>query len=119
MRQLLKKLRYDELYYPGSSQFNHQTSVAQSGMMREYITRFHNRDKVVYLHPLFERHLSETFRGNGVPGRCDKRLRITLPSLSLGEADILRRAQCKYRSNNKFRHIKINTWILSQPWTFR
>ena len=106
MRQLLKKLRCDDYITLVAASSIIRPGVAQSGMMREYITRFHNRDKVVYLHPLFEEHLSETF---GVMVFQEDVIKIAhyFAGLSLGEADILRRAMSgKYRSNNKFRHIK-------------
>jgi DNA polymerase-3 subunit alpha len=106
MRQLLKKLRCDDYITLVAASSIIRPGVAQSGMMREYITRFHNRDKIVYLHPLFEEHLSETF---GVMVFQEDVIKIAhyFAGLSLGEADILRRAMSgKYRSNNKFRHIK-------------
>jgi DNA polymerase-3 subunit alpha len=106
MRQLLKKLRCDDYITLVAASSIIRPGVAQSGMMREYITRFHNRDKVVYLHPLFEEYLSETF---GVMVFQEDVIKIAhyFAGLSLGEADILRRAMSgKYRSNNKFRHIK-------------
>lgn len=106
MRQLLKKLRCDDYITLVAASSIIRPGVAQSGMMREYITRFHSRDKVTYLHPLFETHLSETF---GVMVFQEDVIKIAhyFAGLSLGEADILRRAMSgKYRSNNKFRHIK-------------
>jgi DNA polymerase-3 subunit alpha len=106
MRQLLKKLRCDDYITLVAASSIIRPGVSQSGMMREYITRFHNRDKVVYLHPLFEEHLRETF---GVMVFQEDVIKIAhyFAGLSLGEADILRRAMSgKYRSNNKFRHIK-------------
>ena len=106
MRQLLKKLRCDDYITLVAASSIIRPGVAQSGMMREYITRFHNRDKVVYLHPLFEEHLRETF---GVMVFQEDVIKIAhyFAGLSLGEADILRRAMSgKYRSNNKFRYIK-------------
>lgn len=106
MRQLLKKLRCDDYVTLVAASSIIRPGVAQSGMMREYITRFHNRDKVTYLHPLFEEHLRETF---GVMVFQEDVIKIAhyFAGLSLGEADILRRAMSgKYRSNNKFRHIK-------------
>ncbi|WP_207513233.1 DNA polymerase III subunit alpha [Longitalea luteola] len=106
MRQLLKKLRCDDYITLVAASSIIRPGVSQSGMMREYITRFHNRDKVVYLHPLFEEHLSETF---GVMVFQEDVIKIAhyFAGLSLGEADVLRRAMSgKYRSTNKFWHIK-------------
>lgn len=106
MRQILKKLRCDDYVTLVAASSIIRPGVTQSGMLREYITRFHNRDKIVYLHPLFEEHLSETF---GVMVFQEDVIKIAhyFAGLSLGEADILRRAMSgKYRANNKFRHIK-------------
>lgn len=105
MRQLLKKLRCDDYITLVAASSIIRPGVAQSGMMREYIYRYHNRDKVVYLHPLFEEHLSETF---GVMVFQEDVIKIAhyFAGLDLGEADILRRAMSgKYRSNNQFRII--------------
>lgn len=106
MRQILKKLRCDDYVTLVAASSIIRPGVAQSGMLREYITRFHNRDKIVYLHPLFEEHLSETF---GVMVFQEDVIKIAhyFAGLTLGEADILRRAMSgKYRSKDQFRHIK-------------
>jgi DNA-directed DNA polymerase III PolC len=106
MRQILKKLRCDDYVTLVAASSIIRPGVAQSGMLREYITRFHNRNKIVYLHPLFEEHLSETF---GVMVFQEDVIKIGhyFAGLTLGEADILRRAMSgKYRSHNKFREIK-------------
>ncbi len=106
MRQLLKKLRCDDYITLVAASSIIRPGVAQSGMMREYISRFHNRDKISYPHPLFEEHLSETF---GVMVFQEDVIKIGhyFAGLTLGEADILRRAMSgKYRSNNQFLAIK-------------
>lgn len=106
MRQLLKKLGCDDYITLVAASSIIRPGVAQSGMMREYIYRYHNRDKVKYLHPLFEEHLSETF---GVMVFQEDVIKIAhyYAGLSLGKADILRRAMSgKYRSNNQFQLIK-------------
>ncbi|GAC1421952.1 MAG: DNA polymerase III subunit alpha [Flavisolibacter sp.] len=106
MRQLLKKLKCDDYITLVAASSIIRPGVAQSGMMREYIYRYHNRDKIVYLHPLFEEHLSETF---GVMVFQEDVIKIGhfFAGLSLGEADILRRAMSgKYRSQNQFLFIK-------------
>jgi DNA polymerase-3 subunit alpha len=106
MRQLLKKLRCDDYITLVAASSIIRPGVAQSGMMREYIYRYHNTDKIVYLHPLFEEHLSETF---GVMVFQEDVIKIAhyFAGLDLGEADILRRAMSgKYRSNNQFQLIK-------------
>ena len=107
MRHLLMKLRCDDYLTLVAASSIIRPGVAQSGMMREYIHRYHNRDKVVYLHPLFKEHLSETF---GVMVFQEDVIKIAhyFAELSLGEADILRRAMSttKYKANNKFALIK-------------
>jgi DNA polymerase-3 subunit alpha len=106
MRQLLKKLRCDDYITLVAASSIIRPGVAQSGMMKEYIYRYHNRDKIVYPHPLFEEHLSETF---GVMVFQEDVIKIAhyYGGLDLGKADILRRAMSgKYRSNNQFQMIK-------------
>lgn len=106
MRQLLKKLRCDDYITLVAASSIIRPGVAQSGMMREYIYRYHNRDKISYLHPLFEEHLSETF---GVMVFQEDVIKIAhyYAGLSLGKADILRRAMSgKYRSQNQFELVK-------------
>jgi DNA polymerase-3 subunit alpha len=75
-------------------------------MMRAYITRFHDRSKVNYLHPIMKELLEETF---GVMVFQEDVIKVAhfFGGLDLGEADILRRAMSgKYRSNNQFQLIK-------------
>ena len=106
MRQLLKKLKCDDYLTLVAASSIIRPGVAQSGMMREYIFRYHNRDKIKYLHPLFEEHLSETF---GVMVFQEDVIKIAhyYGGISLGKADILRRAMSgKYRSNKEFELIK-------------
>jgi DNA polymerase-3 subunit alpha len=106
MRQLLKKLRCDDYITLVAASSIIRPGVAQSGMMREYIYRYHHRDGIKYLHPLFEEHLSETF---GVMVFQEDVIKIAhyYGGLDLGKADILRRAMSgKYPSNNEFRMIK-------------
>ncbi len=102
MRQLLKKLRCDDYLTLVAASSIIRPGVAQSGMMREYISRFHNRAEIKYIHPLFEEHLSETF---GVMVFQEDVIKIAhyFAGLTLGEADILRRAMSgKYRNHNRF-----------------
>lgn len=106
MRQLLKKLRCDDYITLVAASSIIRPGVAQSGMMRTYIERYHNPKSVKYLHPLFEEHLSETF---GVMVFQEDVIKIAhyYAGLSLGKADILRRAMSgKYRSHNQFQLIK-------------
>lgn len=102
MRQLLKKLRCDDYITLVAASSIIRPGVAESGMMREYIYRYHNRNGFAYPHPLFEEHLAETF---GVMVYQEDVIKIAhyFAGLSLGEADILRRAMSgKYRAHNRF-----------------
>ncbi len=106
MRTLLKKLRCEDYLTLVAASSIIRPGVAESGMMREYIYRYHNRDKIQYLHPLFEEHLGETF---GVMVYQEDVIKIAhfFAGLDLGEADILRRAMSgKYRSRNEFNMIR-------------
>jgi DNA polymerase-3 subunit alpha len=106
MRQLLKKLRCEDYLTLVAASSIIRPGVAQSGMMKEYIYRYHNREKIEYLHPLFEEHLSETF---GVMVFQEDVIKIAhyYGGLDLGRADILRRAMSgKYRTNSPFRLIR-------------
>jgi DNA-directed DNA polymerase III PolC len=106
MRQLLKKLCCDDYITLVAASSIIRPGVAQSGMMREYIQRFHHREDIKYLHPLFEEHLSETF---GVMVFQEDVIKIAhyYAGLDLGKADILRRAMSgKYRSHNQFEMIR-------------
>jgi len=106
MRGLLKKLRCDDYLTLVAASSIIRPGVAESGMMREYISRYHNREAIKYPHPLFEEHLSETF---GVMVYQEDVIKIAhyFAGLDLGEADILRRAMSgKYRSMNEFNMIR-------------
>jgi DNA-directed DNA polymerase III PolC len=114
MRQLLKKLRCSDYLTLVAASSIIRPGVAQSGMMREYISRYHNRDEIKYLHPLFEEHLSETF---GVMVFQEDVIKIAhyFAGLSLGEADVLRRAMSgKYRSHNRFKLIQEKFFVSSK-----
>jgi DNA-directed DNA polymerase III PolC len=103
MRQLLKKLHCDDYHTLVAASSIIRPGVAQSGMMREYIHRYHYRDQIKYLHPVFEEHLSETF---GVMVFQEDVIKIAhhFAGLSLGDADILRRTMSnKLRKNNGFK----------------
>lgn len=106
MRGLLKKLRCDDYLTLVAASSIIRPGVAQSGMMRAYIERYHDRSKVNYLHPIMKELLEETF---GVMVFQEDVIKVAhfFGGLDLGEADILRRAMSgKYRSNNQFQLIK-------------
>ena len=105
MRGLLKKLRCEDYITLVAASSIIRPGVARSGMMREYIHRFHNPGKFTYLHPVMEEQLKETF---GVMVYQEDVLKVChhFAGLDLGDADILRRAMSgKYRSKEEFQRI--------------
>jgi DNA polymerase-3 subunit alpha len=106
MRQLLQKLRCADYLTLVAASSIIRPGVAQSGMMRQYIHRFHHPNDFEYLHPKMEELLKETF---GVMVYQEDVIKVAhyFAGLDLGEADVLRRAMSgKYRSNNRFRMIR-------------
>jgi DNA polymerase-3 subunit alpha len=105
MRGLLKKLRCQDYLKLVAASSIIRPGVAQSGMMREYIKRFHNPEGFSYLHPVFEQQLKETF---GVMVYQEDVLKVChhFAGLDLSDADILRRAMSgKFRSGNQLERI--------------
>ncbi|NCC59003.1 MAG: DNA polymerase III subunit alpha, partial [Synergistales bacterium] len=105
MRGLLKKLQCEEYITLVAASSIIRPGVARSGMMREYIRRFHNPGGFTYLHPVMEEQLKETF---GVMVYQEDVLKVChhFAGLDLGDADILRRAMSgKYRSKEEFQRI--------------
>ncbi|ANE52660.1 DNA polymerase III subunit alpha [Flavisolibacter tropicus] len=106
MRQLLLKLRCDDYITLVAASSIIRPGVAQSGMMREYIYRFHNPDKFEYLHPKMKELLEETY---GVMVFQEDVIKVAhhFAGLDMGEADVLRRAMSgKYRGRKEFDRIK-------------
>lgn len=107
MRHLLMKLKCDDYLTLVAASSIIRPGVSESGMMREYIKRYHNRNEIKYLHPIFEEHLSETF---GVMVFQEDVIKIAhyFAGLSLGDADVLRRAMnsAKYIENSSFEIIQ-------------
>lgn len=106
MRGLLKKLRastYRDLVAASSII---RPGVAQSGMMREYILRFHDEKRRTYIHPLMKELMSETF---GVMVYQEDVIKVAhyFAGLTLTEADMLRRGMSgKYRGRAEFEKVK-------------
>jgi len=99
MRGLLKKLRCDNYLSLTAASSIIRPGVAKSGMMKEYIKRFHDQKNVKYLHPIFEEQLGETF---GVMVFQEDMLKIChhFAGLDLADADVLRRLM-----SGKQRHV--------------
>lgn len=106
MRQLLTKLKCDDYLTLVAASSIIRPGVSQSGMMKQYIERFHDPGKTVYLHPKMKELLEETY---GVMVYQEDVIKVAhhFAGLDMGEADILRRAMSgKYRSHNRFNEIR-------------
>ncbi len=106
MRSLLKKLCCDNYITLVAASSIIRPGVSQSGMMREYIYRFHHPDKFEYLHPKMKELLEETY---GVMVYQEDVIKVAhhFAGLDMGEADILRRAMSgKYRGHKQFENIR-------------
>ncbi len=90
MRGLLKKLKCDNYLSLVAASSIIRPGVAKSGMMRQYIERFHNPAKVQYLHPVMKEQLHETY---GVMVYQEDVLKVChhFAGLDLADADVLRR----------------------------
>ncbi len=110
MRGLLKKLRCDNYISLVAASSIIRPGVAKSGMMREYINRFHNPNGFSYLHPVMEEQLKETY---GVMVYQEDVLKVChhFAGLDLADADVLRRVMSgKPRFKNEFDLI-VNTFF--------
>ncbi len=106
MRMLLKKLRAKEYKHLVAASSIIRPGVAKSGMMREYILRFHDRSRILQTPKGIRELLEETF---GVMVYQEDVLKIAhhFAGLSLGEADVLRRGMSgKFRSRAEFDKVK-------------
>ncbi len=106
MRGLLKKLRCDNYVHLVAASSIIRPGVAKSGMMREYINRFHRPDSFDYVHPVFEKHLGETF---GVMVYQEDVMKIChhFAGLDLDESDVLRRIMTgKKKSSAAFTRLR-------------
>ena len=105
MRGLLTKLRCNSYRSLVAASSIIRPGVAQSGMMKEYIHRFHHPDDFQYLHPVMEEQLKETY---GVMVYQEDVIKVChhFAGLDLADADVLRRAMSgKYRSSKEFDRI--------------
>lgn len=106
MIQLLKKLRTDTFEMLTAASSIIRPGVAQSGMMQAFIERFHDSSKINPPHP----KMAELLRGTyGVMVYQEDVIKVAhfIGRLSLGEADLLRRAMSgKMRSRDAMRALK-------------
>ncbi len=105
MRGLLQKLRCEDYPTLVAASSIIRPGVARSGMMKEYINRFHNPNNINYIHPVMKEQLEETF---GVMVYQEDVLKVChhFAGLDLADADTLRRAMSgKYRSKQEMQRI--------------
>jgi DNA polymerase III alpha subunit len=105
MRGLLKKLHCENYRTLVAASSIIRPGVARSGMMKEYIFRFHHPDRFKYMHPVMEEQLKETY---GVMVYQEDVLKIChhFAGLDLADADVIRRAMSgKYRSKKELQRI--------------
>lgn len=106
MRGLLTKLHCDNYLSLVAASSIIRPGVAQSGMMKQYIQRFHHPEKINYLHPKMREQLEETF---GVMVYQEDVIKVAhhFAGLDLDEADVLRRGMSgKSRSRDEFQRIE-------------
>ncbi|HMM12845.1 MAG TPA: DNA polymerase III subunit alpha [Bacteroidales bacterium] len=105
MRGLLRKLRCDNYLSLVAASSIIRPGVAKSGMMREYIQRFHHPKDFRYIHPVMEQQLQETY---GVMVYQEDVLKVChhFGGLDLADADVLRRIMSgKKRKKGEFEEI--------------
>jgi DNA-directed DNA polymerase III PolC len=106
MRMLLKKLKCSDYLTLIAASSIIRPGVAQSGMMSQYISRYHKPETAVYLHPIMADLLKETF---GVMVYQEDVIKVAhyFGGIDLGKADILRRAMSgKYRGQKGFEQVR-------------
>ncbi len=106
MRQLISKLDCDNYLTLVAASSIIRPGVASSGMMKTYIERHKNPDKVQYLHPAFKQELEDTY---GVMVYQEDVMKIghRFGGLDLADADVLRRMMSgKYRNKNHMAEIE-------------
>jgi len=105
MRGLLNKLRCDNYLSLVAASSIIRPGVAKSGMMRQYIHRFHHPNDFEYLHPIMKEQLEETY---GVMVYQEDVLKVChhFAGLDLADADVLRRAMSgKFRGHDEMKRI--------------
>ena len=105
MRGLLRKLRCSDYKTLVAASSIIRPGVARSGMMREYVNRFHHPETVDYKHPVLKELLAETY---GVMIYQEDVLKVGhyFAGLDLAEADVLRRMMGhKMRDKTEFEQV--------------
>ena len=106
MRMLLRKLEVDNYLGLVAASSIIRPGVAKSGMMREYILRHRNPQRVKEAHPVLLEIMPDTY---GVMVYQEDVIKVAhyFAGLSLGEADVLRRGMSgKFRSRDEFERVR-------------
>jgi DNA-directed DNA polymerase III PolC len=106
MRMLLKKLEVNNYLGLVAASSIIRPGVANSGMMREYILRHQNPDRIKDAHPVLLEIMPETY---GVMVYQEDVIKVAhyFADLTLGEADVLRRGMSgKFRSREEFKKVQ-------------
>jgi len=106
MRMLLTKLRCDDYITLVAASSIIRPGVSRSGMMRAYIERFHDKNKIQYVHETMRPLLQETY---GVMVYQEDVIKVAhhFAGLTLSESDVLRRGMSgKFRSKEEFDKIR-------------
>ena len=106
MRMLISKLKVDTYLGLVAASSIIRPGVAQSGMMREYILRHHDPERIKQAHPVLLSIMPDTY---GVMVYQEDVIKVAhhFAGLSLGEADVLRRGMSgKYRSREEFKAVE-------------
>jgi len=106
MRMLLRKLEVDNYLGLVAASSIIRPGVAKSGMMREYILRHQNPEKVQEAHPELLKLMPETY---GIMVYQEDVIKVAhyFAKLTLGEADVIRRGMSgKFRGRDEFERVK-------------
>ncbi len=106
MRMLLTKLRASTYLDLVAASSIIRPGVAQSGMMQEYIRRFHHPEKAQYAHPMMKELMQETY---GVMVYQEDVIKVAhyFAGLTLTESDMLRRGMSgKFRGREEFKKVE-------------
>lgn len=106
MRMLLQKLQVDNYLGLVAASSIIRPGVAKSGMMREYILRHQDPERVQQAHPVLLKIMPETY---GVMVYQEDVIKVAhhFAGLTLAEADVLRRGMSgKFRSRSEFRTVE-------------
>lgn len=107
MRMLLKKLEVDNYLGLVAASSIIRPGVAKSGMMREYILRHQDPERIKDAHPILLDLMKETY---GIMVYQEDVIKVAhyFAGLTLGEADVIRRGMSgKFRGRDEFESVKI------------